>query len=292
MDDIDMKIISRLSGYCRESDREIGSKLGIAGGTVRQRIQKMASSGVVRGFALKIDPQTLGYDVFFAIVSGDAQKQAESMIEEGKAFMIVPCVGGISVYGILADNRAAQMEEMSRIDGVRVMLPRHAYGNISLTKTEMRIVEELIKDPTAKIKDIAVKTLLSTKTITRCIGRLRMHDGVDFTVMYDPSKISNFVVYTVIVTTSKNARTAMDRLKKEFADNFLHAPKWSASQSILFLYGKSIYAIDENVQAIRGMKDVLSADLFIPKMMQIPQEWISKAISEAQNSPRLHCFAR
>jgi len=287
-----MRIISKLSEYCRESDRHVGNKLGISGGTVRQRIQKMVSSGVVRGFALKIDPQTLGYDVFYAIVSGGAQKQVENIIEMDKVFMIVPCVGGISVYGILTDNRTQQMEKLCRIDGIRVMLPRRTYGSISLTKTEMRIVREILKNPTAKVNDIAARANLSTKTVSRCIKRLRMHEGFDFTVMYDPTKISNFVVYTITITTAKNARTTVNKLKKEFADNFLHAPKWSSSQSILFLYSKSIYTIDESIQAIRSMNNVVNADLFIPKMMQIPQEWISNVINKSQNSPRLHCFTR
>ncbi len=39
MDNLDMKILSRLLNNCRESDRQIGIELGISGGAIRARIQ-------------------------------------------------------------------------------------------------------------------------------------------------------------------------------------------------------------------------------------------------------------
>ena len=41
MDNLDIKILSRLLNNCRESDRQIGKELGISGGAIRARIKKM-----------------------------------------------------------------------------------------------------------------------------------------------------------------------------------------------------------------------------------------------------------
>ena len=41
MDNLDIKILSRLLNNCRESDRQIGIELDISGGAVRTRIRKM-----------------------------------------------------------------------------------------------------------------------------------------------------------------------------------------------------------------------------------------------------------
>ena len=58
----------------------------------------------------------------------------------------------------------------------------------NLTKTDLEILEELIKDPRQKIENIAKNTNLSTKTITRCIEKLQENDGIQFTLVYDPKK--------------------------------------------------------------------------------------------------------
>ena len=70
--------------------------------------------------------------------------------------------------------------------------------NTDLTKTDLEILDELIKDPRQKIETIAKNTKLSTKTITRCIEKLQKNDGIQFTTIYDPKKIKKFIPYAII----------------------------------------------------------------------------------------------
>ena len=41
IDNLDMKILSNLLNNCRESDRQIGQKIGLSGVAVRSRIENM-----------------------------------------------------------------------------------------------------------------------------------------------------------------------------------------------------------------------------------------------------------
>ena len=61
MDKIDMKILNVLLDNCRESDRQIGKKIGISGGAVKTRIQKMLNKKIIEKFTLKIEPPVLGF---------------------------------------------------------------------------------------------------------------------------------------------------------------------------------------------------------------------------------------
>ena len=71
MDNLDMKILSRLLNNCRESDRQIGIELGVTGGAVRARIQKMEKSGIIEEFFIKDEQTVLGYGVLYFVVSGE-----------------------------------------------------------------------------------------------------------------------------------------------------------------------------------------------------------------------------
>jgi DNA-binding Lrp family transcriptional regulator len=42
-----MKILNLLLDNCRESDRQIGKNIGITGGAVKTRIQKLEKNGVI-----------------------------------------------------------------------------------------------------------------------------------------------------------------------------------------------------------------------------------------------------
>ena len=44
IDNLDMKILSNLLNNCRESDRQIGQKIGLSGVAIRSRIEKMLKS--------------------------------------------------------------------------------------------------------------------------------------------------------------------------------------------------------------------------------------------------------
>src|SRR3990172_3594840 len=102
MDKLDMKILSILLDNCREPDRQIGKKIGITGGAVKSRIQRMEKNGVIEKFTLKIEPPVLGYNLFYVVVTGqnqeDVLKQASLV---GEPFLVVPCVCGITVCGIV-----------------------------------------------------------------------------------------------------------------------------------------------------------------------------------------------
>jgi len=65
-----MQILNVLLDNCREPDMQIGKKIGISGGAVKTRIQKMIDNKVIEKFTLKIEPPVLGYNLFYVVVTG------------------------------------------------------------------------------------------------------------------------------------------------------------------------------------------------------------------------------
>ena len=110
-----MKILSRLLNNCRESDRQIGKELGISGGAVRVRIKKMQESGVIEKFFLKIEPPILGHGVLYFVVSGEnIQEILEQVSLVGEPYIVVPCVGGVTVCGITIQENLEQKIELAK----------------------------------------------------------------------------------------------------------------------------------------------------------------------------------
>ena len=124
MDNLDMQILSRLLNNCRESDRQIGMELGISGGAVRARIRNMEEKKIIEEFAMKVEPPVLGYGVLWFVVSA---KNINEILEQvslvGEPFMVVPCVGGITVCGIVVKDNFEQKIELANklMKDVRVL---------------------------------------------------------------------------------------------------------------------------------------------------------------------------
>jgi len=289
-----MQILCQLLNNCRESDRQIGKQIGISGGAVKSRIKKMEESGVIEYFALKIEPPVLGYDLFYIVVSG---RDFDSILEQvklvGDPFLIVPCVGGVMVCGIVVKENVQQKIELAKnlMKDVRVLSIFEAENpgiHSNLTKTDLTIINELMKDPRQKIENIAKSIELSTKTVTRSIEKLQNDDAIQFTLVYEPVKIEGYIPHAILTWVTADLKETLKKLEKEFSKSFMQIPFIAKNQIVLFMYSDNIYKLDDITQKVREVPGIGSADLFIPKKIIFPQKWIHNTISDANKSPTLH----
>ncbi|MDX1441560.1 MAG: AsnC family transcriptional regulator [Nitrosopumilaceae archaeon] len=294
MDNLDIKILSKLLNNCRESDRQIGKELGISGGSVRARIRKMENAQIIENFMIKVDPPVLGLGVLYIVVSGQNIKEIIEQISlVGTPFFVVPCVGGVTVCGIVVKEKIHEKiklvnELMKDVRILSIFEAENPGFNSNLTKTDLEILLELMKEPRQKIENISKKTNLSTKTVTRCIEKLNDNEGIQFTLVYDPTKITNFIPHAILTWIDGNLKNTLKDLEKKFSESFLQIPFIAKNQIVLFMYSKDIYEMDDLTQQVRNIDKVKSADLFIPKKISFLNEWLVSAIKEFKKSPTLH----
>ncbi|MCH8914488.1 MAG: winged helix-turn-helix transcriptional regulator [Thaumarchaeota archaeon] len=294
MDNLDMKILSRLLNNCRESDRKIGMKLGISGGAVRARIRKMEEKEIIEEFFIKVEPTVFGYGVLYFVVSGENINEIlEQVSLVGEPYFVVPCIGGITVCGIVVKENVKQKIELASklMKDVRVLSIFEAENsgfNSNLTKTDLEILEELIKDPKQKIENIAKNINLSTKTITRCIEKLQENDGIQFTLVYNSKKIESFIPHVILTWIKGKLKETLENLNNTFSESYLQIPFIAKNQIVLFMYSDSIFKMDELTQKVRTIENVKSADLFIPKKISFYIKWLEKAIKDFKKSSKLH----
>ena len=294
MDNLDMKILNRLLNNCRESSRQIGIELGISGGAVKKRIQKMEEKKVIEKFFIKVEPPVLGNGVLYFVVSGEnIDEILEQISLVGEPYFVAPCIGGITVCSIvIKDNPEEKIELANKLmKDVRVLSIFEAESpgyDSDFTKTDFEILEELIKDPRQKIEKIASNTSMSTKTITRCIEKLQKNDGIQFTLVYDPKKIDEFIPHAILAWIEGDLKETLNEMNKIFSESYLQIPFIAKNQIVLLMYSENIFKMDELTQKVRTIKNVKSADLFIPKKISFYVKWLEKAISDSKKSSKLH----
>ena len=294
MDNLDIKILSRLLNNCRESDRQIGKKLGISGGAVRVRIKKMYEKKIIEKFTIKVEPPVLGLGVLYIVVSGQNIKEILEQISlVGEPFFVVPCVGGITVCSIIVKENSQQKIKlinklMKDVKILSIFEAENPGFSSNLTKTDLEILEKLINEPRQKIENISKNTGLSTKTITRCIDKLQENNGIQFTAIYDPRKIEDFIPYAVLAWINGDFRVTLEKMNVEFRESFMQIPFIAKNQIVLFMYSNNIFEMDELTQKIRNMDGVKSAELFIPKEITFPLKWLEQSINDAKKSTTLH----
>ena len=306
MDNLDIGILSALLDNCRESDRAIGMRLGVSGGAVRARRQKMEDAGVITKYAVKVEPPLLGYGVLYVVVTG---QDTEEILEQcgligGSPYLVVPCVGGITVCGVVVrmedGARMQQKIELARelMRDVRILSIFEAGGAGAggagrLTRTDMEVLGRLAESPRRRTDDIAREAGLSPKTVARCRDKLHAIPDVQFTLTYDPERLEGYIPYAVLAWTGDDEPSgALRHLDKRFSGHYLQAPFVARNQVVLFMYCRTIYEMDAVTEEVRQSPPVSAADLFIPKKISLYDGWLRDAVSEACASPRLHLARR
>ena len=80
IDDLDARLIALLRDEPRLGLMEASRRLDVARGTVQARLQKLESSGVVRGHGPEIDPARLGYPVLAFVFLQIAQGRLKEAV--------------------------------------------------------------------------------------------------------------------------------------------------------------------------------------------------------------------
>ncbi len=297
MDKLDIQILSHLLNNCRKSDRQIGHEIGISGVAVKSRIQKMIDKKIIHEFALKIEPPVLGYSVLYFVATG---KEIDDILDQirlvGDPFFVVPCVGGIVVCSIVVKENPTQKMEIAKnlLRDVRVLSVFEAKNpeiRSDLTKTDIGIIEILLKDPRLKIEEIAKKSGFSTKTVTRSLEKLQNDEAIQFTVTYNPKNMGEFISFAILVGVKGDIKKTLTKLDKTFSGSFLQKPFVHMDQVVLFMYTDNIYKMDDLSAKIHDIEGINSVDLFIPKKIMLQDKWVESAIVRAKKSKKLHLIS-
>ena len=293
-DNLDVKILSSLLNNCRESDRQIGQKIGLSGVAVKSRIDKMLKTKLIEKFTLKIEPHLLGYNVIYLVTTGqDVNEIVKQVKLGGETFFIVPCGGGISACGIVVKGEVEQniaiiKNLLKQVRILNIFEAEDAGIESNLTKTDLDVIEQLLKDPREQIDVVAKNVKISSKTVARSIEKLQENTAFQFTLTYDPAKIKPYISHAVLCVVNGNIENLLKTLEKQFEDHFMQIPFIAKNQIALFLYSEDIFEMDEMVQRASSVENVVAVENFMPKKISLPQDWIRNGIKENRKSERLH----
>jgi len=289
-----MKILGILTIDCRTPNRQIGKKVGLSGVSVKFRITKMERAGVIQNFTMKVEPPSLGYGIIYLVVPSDDESDIVKKLRLiGEPFFVVPCLGDIIACGIVVEKDVEQKTELVKnlMSNARIILTLDAKESefrADLTKTDFKILEQLLKNPREKIDSMAKSTKLSTKTVTRAIEKFEKNPAIQFTIIYDPRKLEKFVAFALLAMVQNDVKKIKKDIEIEFGDHFWQVPFTAKELLVLFMYSNNIYNADAMRHKIKAIDGVAFTEVFFPKKITMPTDWITNSIKNALRSERLH----
>ena len=114
LDELGQKIVRELQEDARQSFREIGRKMSVSEGTVRNRVRGLVKSGMIRIGAVS-NPERLGMN-FMCVMClevrvGCAETVEERLVKSPNVYYLCGCTGTYDIIGIFIFHTPKEFDE-------------------------------------------------------------------------------------------------------------------------------------------------------------------------------------
>jgi DNA-binding Lrp family transcriptional regulator len=149
LDELAQKIIKELQEDARQSFREIGRKLEVSEGTVRNRVRGLVKNNTMRISAIP-NPVKLGLN-FMCIMCievkvGTAERVEHLLIQSPNVYYLCGCTGTYDIIGIFTFHAPAEFDEF--VKNVIASIPE-------IVRTTTFVVMHVSRSPWEHNQDVA-----------------------------------------------------------------------------------------------------------------------------------------
>jgi Lrp/AsnC family transcriptional regulator for asnA, asnC and gidA len=114
LDELGLKIIGELQEDARQSFREIGRKLKVSEGTVRNRVKGLVTADTMKISAIP-NPEKLGLNftciMCIEVKVGAAEKVEQLLIQNPNVYYLCGCTGTYDIIGIFVFHTPSEFDE-------------------------------------------------------------------------------------------------------------------------------------------------------------------------------------
>jgi DNA-binding Lrp family transcriptional regulator len=252
LDEIDMAILREMNTNCRASYRALARKTGLSPNAARNRITRLLDDGVITRFAIKLSVAMADADGFLAFVLTDGTESVPDFVTHmGESPMVyhasaLACVSG-GAYLLAGEYSGSVMqaelgsflrslEQVQQVELHTMLTTDLELGRkTEFSKSHLKILRCLIKNPRMPISEISQMSGLSPKTVRRLLKQLLDGGGVHFSASFDMAAGGFLDVFIRINWNEKmiSADELAQWLQKEYPVEFW-APWSSTSEAVMF----------------------------------------------------------
>jgi DNA-binding Lrp family transcriptional regulator len=252
VDNINLQIVRLLARDSRTLYKNIAAAVGITPSAAKKRIKKMISNGLIRSFAVVINPVIFGYEKeciliikninktineqeIFKKVSllGDVFLDFEQLEQAATLFVLFVRKGAEDKIGILTDLlKPAEVESI--FGSFRPV-------NVRIHSSDLEIMKCLLSDPQMPVEDIAKETSLSRKTVARRLEKMRENHVLQFSTSTNLSsmQVTGYIEFVVLIRVhAAYHQNVVHRIYNEMQEYILHPldelPQYPINYSISY----------------------------------------------------------
>jgi DNA-binding Lrp family transcriptional regulator len=213
VDSKDFQLLLALYGNAHQSYQSLGRRLSLSAHSVRDRLNRLKSKGMLQGFMLTIDSSVFDRDDLLLFFDGEyLRKTVLRAFAAPDVSWVAWKVDGQIVVRLLAKNEREASDNLAKVLGVRpsrqAFTPRKRRA--PLTVTDLSIMDALVDDPKVSFGEILKTTGLSPKTVRKHLNRLLETKTISVDPILGALTDSGELIYPLLIA----GKVSMDDVRK------------------------------------------------------------------------------
>ena len=214
MDSKDFQLFVALYNNARQSYASLGRRVSLSAHSVRDRLNRLKSKGILQGFMLSIDSSVFDRDDLVLFFDGDfSRKTILKAFAAPDVSWVIWKVDGQMILRLWTKNEREASDNLAKILGVRPSVQAQPPGKKKGTLvsiTDLSIMDALVDDPKVSFDEIIKSTRLSPKTVRKHLNRLLETKTLSVDPILGPLTDSGELIYSLVIA----GKVSMDDVRK------------------------------------------------------------------------------
>ncbi len=280
MDSKDFQLLVALYGNARQSYQSLGRRVSLSAHSVRDRLNRLKSKGILQGFMLSIDSSVFDCNDLMLFFHDDfSRKTILKAFAAPDVSWVVWKMDGQMIVRLWTKNEREASDNLAKILGVRPSMqahpPRKKRGT-PVSIMDLSIMDALVDDPKVSFDEIIKSTRLSPKTVRKHLNRLLETKTISVDPILGALTDSGELIYPLVVAGS----VSMDDVRKIMGETAQIRHTLEPPMKYVLCKASSLADLITKTRALENVQGVESVTISLNREMLVSTDLRHSLIRE------------
>jgi DNA-binding Lrp family transcriptional regulator len=280
VDSKDFQLLVALYGNARQSYQSLGRRVSLSAHSVRDRLNRLKSKGILQGFLLSIDSSVFDCnDLLLFFHDNFSRKIILKAFAAPDVSWVVWKMDGQMIVRLWTKNEREASDNLAKILGVRASMqahpPRKKRGT-PVSIMDLSIMDALVDDPKVSFDEIIKSTRLSPKTVRKHLNRLLETKTISVDPILGALTDSGELIYPLVVAGS----VSMDDVRKIMGETAQIRHTLEPPMKYVLCKANSLADLITKTRALENVQGVESVTISLNREMLVSTDLRHSLIRE------------
>jgi DNA-binding Lrp family transcriptional regulator len=281
VDSKDFQLLVALYGNARQSYASLGRRVSLSAHSVRDRLNRLKSKGILQGFMLSIDSSVFDRDDLVLFFDGDfSRKTILKAFAAPDVSWVIWKVDGQMIVRLWTKNEREASDNLAKVLGVRPSVqahpPRKKKKGTLVSITDLSIMDVLVDDPKVSFDEIIKSTRLSPKTVRKHLNRLLETKTISVDPILGPLTDSGELIYSLVIA----GKVSMDDVRKIMGETAQIRHTLEPPMKYVLCKASSLADLISKTRALENVQGVGSVTISLNREMLVSTDLRHSLIRE------------